>query len=205
VRRRRRSTTYVAAVALACAACASSLGAQESGGTTSAGVSTGSRVRLATPEAAPFVGTLVRSGADTLVVELPSGASLALPQGRITRLDVSGGIRRRTGQGAGIGFLAGAGVGTVVGLATYRRSDCGDSAIGRGVFCPWLDGVSREATVIVDAALVGAAGTIVGALIGHVGRETWIPVSVGRVGAGGPRLTVGRVARATGIGVALDF
>jgi hypothetical protein len=190
---------------LVCAASVSALGAQESGGRSIAGVSAGSRVRIATPDAVPFVGTLVRGSADTLVVELPSGSSLALPQARITRLDVSGGVRRRTWQGAGIGFLTGAGVGTVVALATYRRSDCGDSAIGQGILCPWLDGISRQATVIVDGALLGTAGTIVGALIGHVGHETWIPVSVARVGASSARLTVRRVARSTGIGVAVGF
>jgi len=172
---------------------------------TIAGVSAGSRVRIATPDAVPFVGTLVRGSEDTLVVELPSGSSLALPQARVTRLDVSGGVRRRTWQGAGIGFLAGAGVGAVVGLATYRRSDCGESAIGQGIVCPLLDGVSREVTLYGDALLIGAAGSIIGALVGHVGHETWIPVSVARAGDIRPRITVVRVARATGLGVTLAF
>jgi hypothetical protein len=33
-------------------------------------------------------------------------------------------------------------------------------------------------TVAADAALVGAAGAIVGALIGHAGKETWLPVEL---------------------------
>ena len=196
---------HLATVMLACVASAPALGAQESAVVTIAGVSAGSRIRVATPEAAPFVGTLVRGNADTLIVEMPSGSSLALPQARITRLDVSGGVRRRTWQGAGIGFLAGAGAGTVVALATYRRSECGDSAIGQAILCPWLDGVSREATVVVDAALLGTAGTIVGALIGHVGRETWIPVSLRRVSDARTRIEVGRVGNGVGIEAALDF
>jgi hypothetical protein len=201
----RRFGSRVAAALLACAASASSLAAQDAATVTIAGISEGSRVRIAAPGAAPFVGTLLRRVADTLVVELPSGASLALPQARIARLDVSGGVARHTWQGAGIGFLAGAGVGTVVALATYRRPECIDTAIVQGIVCPFLDDVSRQTTVMFDAALIGTAGTVVGALIGHVGHETWIPVSLPRVGDVRARIEVGRVARVVGIGAALDF
>ena len=58
---------------------------------------------------------------------------------------------------------------------------------------------------MVDAALIGAAGTILGALIGHVGHETWIPVSRARVGDLHPRMELRRVAGAVRIGAALDF
>ena len=53
-------------------------------------------------------------------------------------------MRRRTWQGAGVGLLAGAGVGAIVGLATYRRSDCGNSEVGQVIVCPLIDGVSRQ-------------------------------------------------------------
>jgi len=137
------------------------------------------------------------------------GALVAVPFANTAidfpRLDVSGGIRRRSWQGAGIGFLAGAGVGAVVGLATYRRSDCGDSAVGQALVCPLIDGVSREVTVYGDALLIGSATAIVGALIGHRGHETWVPATVARVGDLRPRMEVRRVAGAVGLGATLDF
>ena len=201
----RRLTVRVATTLLACSASIASLGAQQAASAPAFGVSAGSHVRIATPGAEPFVGTLLRASADTLVVELPSGSSLALPQARITQLDVSSGVRRHTWPGVAIGFLAGAGIGTVVALATYHRSDCGDSAIGQGIVCPLLDYASRDRTVLEDAALGVTAGTIVGALIGHVGRETWIPVSGARVGGVRARIEVRRVARLIGLGAALDF
>jgi len=192
-------------VLLACAALVSSLGAQDASGAMVAGISAGSRVRVATPDGAPFIGTLLSGNADTLVVELPSGGSLALPRVRVTRLEVSGGVRRHSWEGAGIGLLAGVGAGTAVALATYRRSDCGSSTIGQEIICPLLDYTSRESTMMVDAALFGTAGTILGALIGHVGHETWIPVSRARLGDLHPRMEVRRVAGVVGVGVALDF
>jgi hypothetical protein len=195
-----RSGWRVAAVFFACVASAT-LGAQESAAVAITGVSTGSRIRVATRDAQPFVGTLVRRAADTLVVELPSNALLALPQTRVTRLDVSGGIRRRTWQGAGIGFLVGAGAGTAIALATYHRATCIDSAIAQGLVCPFLDDVSHQTTVIVDASLIGAAGTVVGALIGHVGRETWIPVSLSS--AHGVELQLGLRQGGASLGAAL--
>ena len=195
----------VAAGLFASAAASATLGAQASTIPTIAGVSRGSRVRVATRDAEPFVATLARDAGDTLVVELPSGASLALPQARITRLEVSGGVQRRTWQGAGVGLLAGAGVGAIVGLATYHRSDCGDSQVGQAIVCPLIDGVSREVTVYADALLIGAAGSVIGALVGHAGHEKWIPVSLPRVGEVHARLGVRRVAKSIGVGAALEF
>lgn len=199
------AASRIAAVMLACVAPLSSLVAQDASGAMVAGISAGSRVRVATPDGAPFTGTLLTGDADTLVVQLPSGASLALPRTRVTRLEVSGGVRRHGWEGAGIGLLAGAGAGAAVALATYRRSDCGSSTIGQEIVCPLLDYTSRESTLMVDAALLGTAGTILGALIGHVGHETWIPVSRARLGDLHPRMKMRHVAGVMGIGVALDF
>ena len=118
---------------------------------------------------------------------------------------MSAGVQRRTWQGAGIGFLAGGGIGAVVGLATYHRTECIDSQIAQGFVCPFIDDISRQTSVIIDAALIGTAGTIVGALIGHVAHETWIPVSLTRLGDARARIEVRRVAGLIGIGAGLQF
>jgi len=194
-----RPVSRVAAALLLGAATALPLGAQGTSGVTITGISTGARIRVAARDVQPFVGTLIRRMGDTLVVELPSGAALTIPEGRLTRLDVSGGVRRRTWQGAGIGLIAGAGIGTAVALASYRRTDCIDSAIAQGLVCPFIDDVSRQTTVFVDAALIGTAGTILGALIGHAGRETWIPVSLTEARRVGMVLGVGRGGGRVGI------
>lgn len=183
---RPRSVSRIAAALLLGTAGAWPLRAQTSSGVTIMSVSTGARIRVATRDAKPFVGTLLRRAADSLVVELPTGAALTIPEAHLARLDVSGGVRRRTWQGAGIGLLAGAGVGTAVALATYHRTECIDSAILQGIVCPFIDDVSRQTTVAVDASLIGAAGSIVGALIGHVGHETWIPVTISRASGAAP-------------------
>jgi len=198
VPRRRRSVARLAAVLLSLAS-AAPLGAQQSASVAITGVSAGARIRIATRDAQPFVGMLMRRTADTLVVELPSGATLTIPEANVTRLDVSGGVRRRTWQGAGIGLIAGAGIGAAVGLATYHRTDCIDSAIAQGLVCPLIDDVSRQTTVFVDAALIGTAGTILGALIGHVGHESWIPVSVTEPRRVGVLVGVGRGSGRLGI------
>jgi hypothetical protein len=48
-------------------------------------------------------------------------------------------------------------------------------------------------------------GALVGAMIGHAGHETWLPVPVTRAGDARARVTVQQVAQQTGIGVALQF
>ena len=135
----------------------------------------GSRVRVTSPTTGQVVGMLVRASPDSVRVELASGSSLLLPARAITRLELSAGVRRQGWRGAGIGLLVGAGVGGAIGLATYRKAECYDNPI-EGFLCDIVNRTSRSVTVVSDAALVGTAGAIVGALIGQVGRETWIRV-----------------------------
>ena len=133
---------------------------------------------------------------DSVRVEVAGGSSVALPTRGLAGLDVSGGVRRNGWRGAGIGLLVGAGVGGAIGLATYRRAECYDNVV-EGFFCDIVNRTSRSVTVVSDAAMAGTAGAIVGALIGHAGRETWVRVPIGRAGA-----RVGLVGHA-GLGVAI--
>ena len=156
----------------------------------------GARVRVTSPATGRIVGTLLGASDDSVRVELAGGSSVALPTRGLSELEVSGGVRRNGWRGAGIGLLVGAGVGGAIGLATYRRSECYDNAI-EGFFCDIVNRTSRSVTVVSDAAMVGTAGAIVGALIGHAGREAWVRVPIRRASA-----RVGLVGH-TGVGVAI--
>jgi len=146
---------------------------------TSTHLAPGSRVRVTAPATGRFVGTLLQATDDSVRVELASGSSITLPPSRLTRVELSAGVQHHGWKGAGIGLLSGAVVGGAIGFATYRRSSCIPDALAR-IFCDLIDRTSREVTVAGDAALAGTAGAIVGALVGHVGRETWVTVpSVG--------------------------
>jgi hypothetical protein len=167
--------------------------AQSARGGASIVLAPGSRVRLSSPATGRVVGTLVSATDDSLRIEFGEGASLTLPRAGLSALELSTGVRRNGWRGAGIGLLVGAGVGGGIGLATYRRAECRDNPID-GFFCDLVNRTSRSVTVASDAAMVGTAGAIVGALIGQVGRESWVRVpllrertrvgAVGRVGLG---------------------
>jgi hypothetical protein len=156
----------------------------------------GARVRVTAPATGRVVGTLLEASDDSVRVELAAGSSVALPTRGLGGLEVSGGVRRNGWRGAGIGLLVGAGVGGAIGLATYRRAECYDNVV-EGFFCDIVNRTSRSVTVVTDAAMVGTAGAIVGALIGHVGRETWVRVPIVRAST-----RVGLVGH-TGLGVAI--
>jgi len=159
----------------------------------------GARMRVTLPGTEPFVGTLLLATNDSVRIDLASGSAITLPTSRLTRLELSAGVQRHGWKGAGIGLLSGAAVGGVIGFATYRRSSCVPNALAQ-IFCDLIDRTSREVTVAGDAALAGTAGALVGALIGRVGHETWIPVSVARVSSVRVRL-LDDVAPATARGV----
>ena len=141
----------------------------------------GSRVRVTTTATGRIVGTFVSAGDDSLRLELADGGVLAFPRTSLSSVEMSTGARRQGWRGAGIGLLAGAGIGGVVGLATYRRSQCYDNPV-EGFFCDLVNRTSRSVTVVSDAALGATAGAIVGALIGQAGRERWVPVEIARTG-----------------------
>jgi hypothetical protein len=160
-------------------------------------------VRVTAPAAGPVVGTLVRATSDSVRLELASGSSIGYPTVGISRLELSAGVQHRGWKGAGIGLLVGAGIGGVVGLATYRRTEC-DEPVLELLVCSFVDRTSREVTVIADAAMVGTVGAIVGALIGHTGRESWIRVPLPHEGVRVGLVTAtGGSTRRIAIGVSL--
>ena len=157
----------------------------------------GSRVRITVPASKPFVGTLLGATSDSVRVGLASGSSVTIPMTGLSAIELSTGVRRHTYQGAVIGFFSGAAVGTAIGFATYRRTDCIDDPVAQ-VFCGFIDGTSREVTVVGDAALVGVVGGAIGLVIGHSGRESWVRVPtlgertrIGMVGGSGVGVSVG--------------
>ena len=171
-------------------------GAQSAAHGGSVDLAPGSRVRVTAPATGRVVGTLLSATDDSVRVELTSGSSLTLPTTSLSGLELSAGVRRRGWRGAGIGLLVGAGVGGVIGLATYRSAECYDNVV-EGFFCDLVNRTSRSVTVVSDAAMGGTAGAIVGALIGQVGRESWVRVPLLR-----ERTRVGVVGR-SGFGVTI--
>jgi len=156
----------------------------------------GERVRVTAPEhqITRLTGTLVGMQADTLLVATGS-TQRSIPRRLVTRLEVSRGQRSAAGKGALIGLASALGV---VGVVGY--SACSSATSPRSCF------ESQEGAqyiFLATWAASGAAGALVGALIGGgVRRERWevVPL-VGAAGTGGgfPGLLIGlRVARSRG-------
>jgi hypothetical protein len=157
----------------------------------------GSRVRITLPATKPFVGTLLGATSDSMRVQLASGSSVTLPTASLAAIELSTGVRRHPYRGALIGFASGAVVGAAIGFATYRRTDCIDDAVAQ-VFCGFIDGTSREVTVVGDAGLAGVVGGAIGLVIGQSGRESWV-----RVPTLGERTRIGVVGRGVVVRVVL--
>ncbi|HEU0079986.1 MAG TPA: hypothetical protein VFQ76_20230 [Longimicrobiaceae bacterium] len=120
---------------------------------------TGARVRVTVTGPAPLVrtGTLLALSDTTL--HLRSGSlPVAIPLATVVRLDRSRG--RALGRTGGVvGFLLGGAAGGIAGCLANRDA--------YGVFC----GGQSDATVFAGAALGGAAGAALGAVL--PGRERW--------------------------------
>ena len=165
-----RSVTLALAAALL-APCAA-LGAQ------TAPLSPGTRVRLTTPSRphARQVGTLLALKADSIHLRRDGQAdSLSIPIAQVTGIEVSSGLRTQGRRGMGIGFLAGAGFGVMIGLAD------GDEPPGS------IIQLSAAEKAMLAGSLLGVAGAVVGGVVGLASRtETWRPVRLadlsGRVG-----------------------
>jgi hypothetical protein len=128
----------------------------------------GERVRVqAIGESSPRIFTLQEVIADTLVLEDANEGTPAftrMPMGSISRLEVSAGHRpngARALRGAAWGFGGGALVGATIGLAS------GDD---EGTFLAF----SAEEKAVLAGVTLGAAGLVVGTVIGlAINTEQW--------------------------------
>jgi hypothetical protein len=155
----------------------------------------GQRVRLTIGAPSPrlLVGTFVAQDAESVWVELPGHPQpVAVARTAAARLEVSGGVRRRTIAGAQIG----AGLGAIGGFALGSVA-AGQSEVCYGFFektaCVPDFGRAFQSSLI-GVAVGGAIGAALGAL---VRTERWSPVPLGCV----QHITVAPF----GAGVALSF
>jgi hypothetical protein len=147
----------------------------------------GSRIRITESEAAGFrrhSGTLVRAGADTIVLKLDRGGeAVAYPLAGVSRFEVSQGQKGHALAGAGLGLLAGAGLGALIGA-----TNCGSA-------CSGSDDLGGLA-VLIWSGIGAGVGLVAGGVIGSTLKsDRWeeVPssrwrVSVSPAGSGGFRL-----------------
>ena len=132
-------------------------------------IAAGSRVRVLSPVLGDQAqtGSVGSATSDTLVF-LPhkTSSSTAIGTPNIVRLDVSTGTHSNKLKGALLGFALGAGVGAVIGSATYHPCNNCFDILGRG---------GNIAAGSVVGALVGTAG---GMLIGSRRSDSWVPVPI---------------------------
>jgi len=151
-------------------ACAAALLLVLSGADAGAGQATrlvpGARVRVAAPPGVPQRSTarIVAVSADTLILaDLGGVPRQSVPLVSIASLEVSRG--RTALRDAGIGFLAGAAIGAVIGAASSRPEDF----LGQG------------AGAVLGATLFGATGVVVGVIVGS-SHERWQRVNPSQIG-----------------------
>ena len=130
----------------------------------------GARVRVSAPTVGRTSGRVIVAAGDSLtLVRDRTSDTLRLATSDLQSLEISVGRHKRRWAGAGLGFLAGAAVGTVVGLATYEKpKDCAGQML-----CDL--GPGFDATF--GALLFGAGGAITGAVLGAGKADDWEPVA----------------------------
>ena len=118
-----------------------------------------------------YVGTFVAWKFDTLVVQ-SNGDTLSVPVNLVTRLDVSRGWKRHTGEGFGYGLVLGLVAGGFVGAKTYEPPPpppCEDFALCIDVL-PDLGLVPP----FIGAGIGAGIGAVAGALVGFaIKTEQW--------------------------------
>jgi hypothetical protein len=166
----------------------SSAGAQRTLGS----LSSGERIRISTASSgtSPRVGTIVRAGPDTVVVQSQENGrqvTQSVPRDQITRLDVSmGQTRGRKSQFAGIGFLVGVGVAQLI----SRDHSEGPAIVDE-----------EDIDALFDGLLIGGIGAGIGAYLGRA-REDWRRVSLGTTQLS---LRVPRSGHGVGVGARIAF
>jgi hypothetical protein len=128
----------------------------------------GSRIRITQLEAGKSrrsSGTVVTAVADTVVLKLDGlGATATYSLARISGLEVSRGRTGHVAVGVGVGFLAGAGTGALVGALA-----CKGCLNGRDEMGPLV--------VALGAGIGSVLGMLVGAGIGAHKTDTWEAVA----------------------------
>ena len=133
----------------------------------------GSRIRITELEAGKSKrrsGTVVMAGVDTVVVRLDGGgATGTFPLARISALEVSRGRKGHVAVGVGLGFLAGAGSGALVGALACKNEGClsGSDDLGGAV-------------TALAAGIGGVVGMLVGGRIGAHKTDMWEAVPSSR-------------------------
>ena len=126
----------------------------------------GSRIRITELEAGKSrrrSGTVVTAAADTVVLRLDGlGATATFSLARMSGLEVSRGRKGHIAVGVGVGFLAGAGTGALVGALACKDDGC-------------LNGSDEMGALVValGAGIGGVAGMLVGGGIGAHRTDMW--------------------------------
>lgn len=131
-----------------------------------AGIVPGSRIRLTQLEAGKSrrrSGTVVTAAADTVVLRLDGpGATATYSLAKVSGLEVSRGRKGHVAVGVGVGFLAGAGTGALVGALACKNQGCLSGSDDMG-----------GAVVALAAGIGGVVGMVVGGVIGGHKTDTW--------------------------------
>ena len=159
------------------------------GGTTTPRVAPGTRVRVTHPAEGTRVGTALAITDDLLFVRWRGESdTVGVPLAEVTQLDVSDGRNtHRTLKRTGIGIVAGAGLGAIIGAVSTDKSD------------PFI---SQGELAGVGALLLGTLGGLMGLVSGVLQSEPWheVPLDRSRVGIVAPPGGQG-----SKLGVALGF
>ena len=159
--------TVLCLLALLCSLAGGGVWAQE------APIAPGNRVRVWTgadaqgkPSGKPTVGMLTAWTADSVVLNTRNTDGFGIPRYMVSRIDQSAGRAPQLLKGAGYGLLIGGASGALIGYATGDDTDC--------FVC-----FTAEQNAVVGAALLGVAGTVLGAIVGALSPgERWERVSL---------------------------